>query len=114
MHEFIHAVDDCRNGHKGPFRKMALAMGLCGPMRATHPGPELTERLNVLSDQLGPYPHARLDATEIPGKQSTRLIKFVCNRPGHRYSAWTTRMWLDEGTPTCVCGSKMSEVVRKV
>jgi hypothetical protein len=114
VHELIHAADDCRNGHRGPFRKMALAMGLCGPMRSTEPGPDLRGPLNVLSNQLGPYPHARLDATQRPGKQSTRLIKVVCDRQSHGYAFWTTAMWLDEGTPTCVCGSCMSRVARKV
>jgi hypothetical protein len=112
IHELIHAADDCRSGHRGPFRKMAVAVGLNGPMRATHAGPELRERLNALSARLGPYPHSRLDAHQNPGKQSTRLVKVVCNRPSHGYSLWTTRMWLDEGTPTCPCGSRMSQIAR--
>lgn len=113
VHELIHAADDCRNGHRGPFRRMAIAVGLQGPMRATHAGPELRERLNAISVQLGPYPHARLDATQNPAKQGTRLVKVVCNRPSHSYSLWTTRMWLDDGTPTCPCGATMSEITRK-
>ena len=40
VHELIHAADDCRNGHRAPFRKMAIGVGLAGPMRATHAGPE--------------------------------------------------------------------------
>jgi hypothetical protein len=114
VHELIHSADDCKNGHRGPFRKMAIAVGLSGPMRATVPGPELAERLNALCNDLGPYPHARLDATQVSRKQRTRLIKVVCNRPGHGYPVWTTRMWLDLGTPTCVCGASMSEITRKV
>jgi len=114
IHEFIHAADDCRNGHRGPFRKMALSIGLRGPMRSTRPGPELAERLNDLSKQLGPYPHARLDAAQVPGKQTTRLIKVVCDRQAHGYATWTTRRWLDDGTTTCPCGSSMSEVTRRV
>ncbi len=47
-----------------------------------------------------------------PGSGS-RLIKVVCDRSGHGYSVWTTRMWLDAGTPTCPCGSKMSRVARR-
>lgn len=112
-HELIHSADDCRNGHRGPFRKMAIAIGLRGPMRSTHAGPELRERLNGLCRQLGLYPHARLDPTQ-HRKQGTRLIKVICDRPGHRYSVWTTRVWLDVGTPICPCGSTMSEITRKV
>jgi hypothetical protein len=113
VHELIHSADDCKNGHRGPFRKMAIAVGLCGAMRATVPGPELAERLNALCNNLGPYPHARLDAAQVSRKQRTRLIKVVCDRPSHRYAMWTTRMWLDQGTPTCVCGASMSEITRK-
>jgi hypothetical protein len=113
-HELVHAADDCRNGHRGPFRKMALAIGLDGPMRATHAGPALRERLNALSVQLGAYPHARLDANQNPAKQGTRLIRVVCDRRGHGYSFLITQMWLDEGTPPCICGSTMSPVTRRV
>jgi hypothetical protein len=111
-HGLIHAADDCRNGHRGPFRKMAIAIGLRGPMRSTHAGPKLRGRLNIVSAHLGPYPHARLDPTQTR-KQGTRLKKVVCNRPGHRYCLWTTRTWLDQGTPVCPCGSTMSEIARK-
>jgi len=113
VHELIHAADDCQHGHRGPFRKMATAIGLCGPMRSTYAGPDLRERLNVLCGHLGPYPHARLDATQVARKQGTRLIKVVCKRTDCGYSVWTTRMWLDLGTPICVCGSGMSEGWRK-
>jgi hypothetical protein len=113
-HELIHCVDDCRHGHRGPFGKMALAIGLEGPMRSTHAGPELRERLNALCVELGPYPHARLDPTQVVKKQSTRLIKVVCRRaPNECYAFWTTRLHLDKGTPTCVCGSRMNEVTRQ-
>jgi hypothetical protein len=113
VHELIHAWDDCRHGHRGPFRKVALAVGLEGKMRATTASPELKERLNALCSGLGPYPHASLDSSQVPGKQRTRLVKVVCDRYGCNYCFWTTRMWLDVGTPTCVCGSSMSEIARR-
>jgi hypothetical protein len=114
VHEFVHAADDCRNGHKKPFRDMAIRVGLKGPMRATSAGPELARRLNALCEVLGPYPHARLDPARVTRTQGTRLIKIVCDRPGHNYSVWTTRMWLDVGTPVCPCGSRMSEIARRI
>ncbi len=113
VHELIHAWDDCKNGHRGPFRKAALAVGLQGKMRATTAGPELKARLNALSSQLGPYPHASLDCSQVPGKQKTRLVKVVCDRYGCNYCLWTTRKWLDIGIPTCNCGSTMSEIARR-
>ena len=30
VHELIHVFDNCRNGHKGPFRKIAKKIGLEG------------------------------------------------------------------------------------
>jgi hypothetical protein len=113
VHELIHAWDDCRHGHRGPFRKAALAVGLQGKMRATTAGPELKERLNALCSHLGPYPHAKLDSSQVAGKQKTRLMKVVCDRNGCNYCFWTTRFHLDRGTPTCVCGSRMSEIARR-
>jgi hypothetical protein len=113
-HQLVHAADDWCHGHRGPFRRMALAVGLRGPMRSTRPGPELRERLNALCSAVGSYPHARLDPMRAFKRQSTRLIKIVCDRPGHNYSVWTTRMWLDSGTPICPCGSSMSEIARRI
>jgi hypothetical protein len=79
-HEFVHAADDNRNGHGKPFRNIAIAVGLRGPMRSTFAGPELAERLNASLLDLGPYPHARLDPAQVKRTQGTRLIKVVCDR----------------------------------
>jgi hypothetical protein len=113
VHELIHAWDDCRHGHHGPFRKAALAVGLQGKMRFTTAGPELKERLNALRSHLGPYPHASLDSSQQAGKQKTRLVKVVCDRSGCNYCFWTRRLHLDRGIPTCVCESRMSEIARR-
>ena len=34
VHELIHAVDDCEHKHGKEFKKMALKLGLKGPMRS--------------------------------------------------------------------------------
>ena len=104
VHELIHAVLDCEHGHKGPFRKLALQLGLTGKMTATVAGPELTERLNALAAAIGPYPHATLDRT-MRKKQGTRMIKVFCVSCG--YTVRTTRQWIEMGLPTCVCGCEM-------
>ena len=104
-HELIHAVLDCKHGHKGPFRKIAVALGLEGPMTATHAGAELKQRLNELVDSVGPYPHGGLDATLMEKKQSTRMLKVVC--PDCGYTVRTTAKWLEVGVPTCACGTEM-------
>ena len=61
MHELIHAVDDGKNKHGPVFKKMALTLGLKGPMRSAGAGSELMVKLEALALSLGPYPHARLN-----------------------------------------------------
>lgn len=112
MHELVHAIDDCKSGHKGAFVKMVRALGLEGKPTATHAGEELKERLTPIVDALGEYPHAMLKrgsrGSETPKKQSTRMLKIEC--PNDGYTARTTRKWLDDlGAPTCPCGEKMEE-----
>lgn len=103
-HELIHVWDDCRNGHKAAFRRIALKVGLEGRMTATHAGAELRERLNALCTQLGPYPHATLDRSMQP-KQGTRMLKLQC--PDCGYTVRTTRQWIEQGLPVCPCGEEM-------
>lgn len=109
IHELVHAVDDCESGHKGPFVKMARAMGLAGKPTATHAGEDLVEELKPVIDALGEYPHAALAGIEGgadgPKKQTTRMIKVECPEDG--YIVRTTQKWLDVGTPTCPCGTEM-------
>lgn len=109
LHELVHAADDCKSRHNGPFRKAAKALGLEGKMTATVPGAELVERLKTeILAKLGPYPHAKLDMTLRPvKKQSTRMIKVVCPECG--YTVRTTQKWLENGLPTCACGEQMEE-----
>jgi len=105
LHELIHAVVGNECGHKGPFRKLAKALGLSGKMTATFAEGELENRLLELVADLGPYPHAKLSKLVVQ-KQSTRMLKVLC--PGCGFTCRTTRKWLDEvGTPTCACGSRM-------
>jgi hypothetical protein len=121
VHELIHA---CRPGagHRKPFRDIAVAIGLEGPMRSTHAGVALTEKLVAITADLGSYPHAALDfdgqPIRMPGSSPTpkaaddaptqtgRLIKAFC--PEHGYPVRTTRVWLARmGPPICPCGTTM-------
>ena len=72
-HELVHAVDDCQHKHGKVFKKIALKMGMQGPMRSAGAGPELKAKLEALLPQLGAYPHASLS---VPMKKSVRR-----NRP---------------------------------
>ncbi|WDS51688.1 SprT-like protease [Microbacterium phage Barnstormer] len=108
-HELVHAVDDCQSGHKGPFAKLAKALGLEGKMTATVAGEELKAKLEDIAADLGDYPHAALakaQGAEGPKKQGTRMLKLEC--PADGYIVRTTAKWLELGVPTCPCGEEMA------
>lgn len=59
-HELVHAAVGTAAGHKGEFKRVAVGIGLTGPMTATVASPELAEFNARIVDRLGPYPHGRL------------------------------------------------------
>lgn len=108
VHELTHCAVGLEDGHKGNFPKCAKRMGLEGKMTATTAGEELRKRLEGLTAEIGPYPHAELKHSNAPPKQSTRMLKVVCEDCG--CVVRMTRKWLDEaGCPTCACGGQMIE-----
>ena len=76
-HEMVHAIVGNGCGHKGPFKRLALAIGLAGKMTEAAAGPELTDRLNAILTKMPPYPHYKL-TPQSSTKQGTRLIKVIC------------------------------------
>jgi hypothetical protein len=105
VHELVHAAVGTRARHGPPFRRLALALGLQGPMRSTSAGPELAARLADLALRLGAFPHAGLLADPNRRKQTTRLRKVAC--PSCRYTVRITAVWIAAGLPTCPCGAVM-------
>lgn len=107
-HELIHATLPADAKHGPQFKTVALAIGLQGKMRATEAGPMLLDILSGIIEDLGPYPHARLNVA-LSGKktQTTRMLKVECPQCG--YTVRTTRQWLDLGAPMCPEGDEMSE-----
>ncbi len=80
VHEMVHAVAGNKAGHGPVFKRIATAMGLTGKMRSTTIGPELESFIRTEVIQLiGDYPHAKLNLSMGRKKQTTRLIKQVCN-----------------------------------
>ena len=63
VHELVHAVDDCQHKHGKEFKKIALSLGMVGPMRSAEAGPELKAKLVEIAKKLGPYPHGKLKVT---------------------------------------------------
>jgi hypothetical protein len=107
-HELCHASVGNECGHKGPFRKLALAIGLEGKMTATHGGDAFKRHAQTIVDALGPYPHAALDARVGRKKQTTRMIKCECPECG--YIARVAQKWLiDVGPPECPLHGPMLE-----
>lgn len=107
LHELVHHAVGTACGHRGPFKRLATALGLQGKMTATVAGPELKVRLHALSEKLGPYPHAVLDASARP-KQGTRMLKVTC--PDCGCVARMAQKWIDDaGVPTCACGGQMKQ-----
>ena len=94
-HEHIHAIDDCKSGHKGLFRTIAKAVGLEGKMTATVASEALKIKLEAIIDKLGDYPHAKLDYTKQIKKQSTRMIKVECRDKECGFSFRTSRKNLE-------------------
>jgi len=68
VHELVHAVDNCESGHGEGFKKIALDVGLKGPMRSTGAGDNLRQELIRISEKLGVFPHGRLNLP-IPAAQ---------------------------------------------
>jgi len=114
-HELTHATVGLKYGHRGPFAKVARALGLEGPLTATTEGEAFKRKIAPILDALGPYPHAALlnprsggpsrgDPGDIPSsgapKQGTRLLKCHCTNCG--YVVRVTRKWIDDvGRPHC-------------
>jgi hypothetical protein len=120
VHELVHAVLRCEYGHRGPFKRIAVGLGLEGKMPATTVGPQLSGRLSDAILEIGPYPHAQLETQMhtvqriplIPGegmkKQSTRLMRLECPNQDCKFVIWTTRKWIYRYPvlPICPCGSR--------
>ena len=77
VHELVHAIDDCKNGHKKAFKDIAVSVGLTGKMTATTSTSELEESLKSLVLKYGEYPHAKIDTSKRK-KQTTRMLKVEC------------------------------------
>jgi len=105
VHEVVHQICyanghlDC--GHKNPFKSIAKAAGLEGKMTHTIAGEVLCEAIKGWAEDLGIYPHSRLDKSKSPKKkQTTRMIKAECEECG--FTCRLTQKWIDSvGAPHC-------------
>jgi hypothetical protein len=103
LHELAHVWAGIQCGHRGEFARICRAVGLVGPMTATVPGDELRVKLQQIVDELGDYPHAKVDPNARK-KQGTRLLKLQCSDCGWtaRVSALQgNRLHADSACPVC-------------
>ena len=102
VHELVHAVDDCRHKHGREFKRIALSIGLKGPMRSASAGPQLRERLAQLADALardrGPYPHAGLS---VPSRSAPRRARPRARCRACGFTVPMLRQFLHVGPPLC-------------
>jgi hypothetical protein len=78
VHELAHAIDDCKNGHKAAFVKIAKSIGCEGKPTQMEPTIEAAAALVVkIEAKVGAFPHRRLDMSSRK-KQSTRMLKCEC------------------------------------
>jgi hypothetical protein len=100
MHELVHAVDDCQNKHGPVFKKMALKLGMKGPMRSAGAGAgsELKVKLEQLAANLGAYPHAKLN---VPRKVIDRRPRprAKCSECG--FTVPMLKAFMHYGPPIC-------------
>lgn len=98
LHEIVHAVVGVEHAHKKPFKDLAYALGLEGKPTHTYAGDELIETLVGMAEDLGPYPNSKLDRTAKggPKKQTTRMIKCVCEKDECGFTVRMSRKWIDD------------------
>lgn len=99
VHELVHAVDDCQSGHGENFKKIALDVGLKGPMRSAGAGDWLKQDLMRIAETLGSFPHGRLS---LP----VRIMQKAPKRPGAKcgkcgYEVVMLKRYLHLGPPLC-------------
>lgn len=81
LHELIHALDDCKHGHKGRFATVALAVGFSAPLTTYTPSDALTEIGDLIRSICGDYPHAHL-IQPAPKTGQNRQKKLACTQCG--------------------------------
>ena len=99
VHELVHAVDDCHSGHGKNFRRIAMAVGLTGPMRGTVAGDALRARLGQIALALGPYPHSRLNVAADSGHARPPRPSAIC--PECDFEVPMLKRFLHFGPPLC-------------
>jgi formylmethanofuran dehydrogenase subunit E len=95
----VHAVDDCQSGHGENFKKIALDVGLKGPMRSAGSGEWLKQDLMRIVESLGSFPHGRLSVPIKTMQKAPKRPGAKCSRCG--YEIVMLKRYLQLGPPLC-------------
>jgi hypothetical protein len=95
----VHAVDDCQSGHGDNFKKIALDVGLKGPMRSAGAGESLKQDLIRIVESLGSFPHGRLILPIRTMQKSPKRPGTKCAKCG--YEIVMLKRHLPLGPPLC-------------
>lgn len=109
VHELIHAVDNCENGHKGYFAETARAVGLEGKLTSTYAGPELEARLKEYARLLGKFPHHKMNSDVTHKPDGTRQRKVQCSNVECGFIFRTSQKWINRlraGAECPCCGER--------
>lgn len=108
-HELVHVAVGLADGHGKQFKRCATALGLTGKMTATVAGEEWHKWADPIVEALGPLPHAALDGKSTTDKkQTTRLLKCVCEECGAIIRASRAVAVFVDQCPISECGGKMT------
>lgn len=111
VHELIHAINhkDGDTGHRTAFKRIADPIGLEGKLTATHAGPELADKLSMVSEELGEYPHAAINVADKPKVQKTYMLKFVSPTEPDFFVRMTASKLEEYGAPRDPWGNEMEQ-----
>ena len=99
VHELVHAVDDCESGHGENFKRIAIDVGLKGPMRSAGAGDWLKQDLLRIAEKLGTFPHGRLSLPVRTMQQAPKRPGAKCTKCG--YEVVMFKKYLHLGPPIC-------------
>ena len=98
VHELAHAATD-GDGHRGRFPALVKALSLEGKPSATTEGNAFKHEYLPLLEDLGVYPHAKLNAGVNRKVQGTRMLKACC--PDCGYTVRLSAKWANIALPVC-------------
>lgn len=114
-HELCHAAVDAKTGHRGhgkPFKDLATALGLVGPMTATTEGEAWFEQFAPVLAILGPMPYAALKPNAAPPRKTSTTYTLKTECPECGWLARVTRRHIDPhmhlNCPVPHCGGTLA------